>query len=249
MPPDELEFISQWAILPARVRYDRELPPNAKLMFAEIAAKTNTLGYCWAHNGWFADRLGLTSDRVSALIKALEEAGYIIIDIDPARDNADRRRIYISPEAFTGGIGENADTPYRQKNRDGIGENAETLKYKNKRDKIYAFGSVQMSQPKYMQLSIFQAIGNYCGTDGDLMLAYMGWAEVRNKLHKPIASEETVNRANRKLDKLSGGSRAYKIGMLHKATDSGWTGLFPLKPGDEGYEQTAPNERRPDTWT
>ena len=24
------EFASQWAILPARVRYDAELPPNAK---------------------------------------------------------------------------------------------------------------------------------------------------------------------------------------------------------------------------
>lgn len=250
MSADEFEFSSQWAILPARVRYDQDLPPNAKLLFAEIAAKTNTMGFCWAHNKWFSEKLALTCDRVSALIKTLEEAGYIIVDVDPARENAERRRIYIAPEAFVGGIGKNADTPYRQKCRDGIGKNADTLKYKNKKG-LYACGAIEISQPKHMQLAVFQEIGQYCGDDGELMLAYMGWAEMRNKIHKPIASIETVTRANRKLDKASGGRREYKIGMLHKATDSNWTGLFPLKPGDEGYEKTEKDERegKYELWT
>ena len=37
------EFTGQWAILPARVRYDRSLPANAKLIYAEIAAKINAV--------------------------------------------------------------------------------------------------------------------------------------------------------------------------------------------------------------
>lgn len=86
-----------------------------------------------------------------------------------------------------------------------------------------------------MDVGIFKAIGDYCGDDGELMLAYLKWAEVRHKNRKPISTEETVTRANRKLDKISHGDRRYKIGMLHKATDAIWTGLFELKPGDEGY--------------
>ena len=250
MSADKEEFVSFWAILPQKVRYDKDLPPSAKLLFSEIAAKTNITGFCWASNRWFSEKLNLTRDRVSALIKVLEDAGYIIVDVDPARENEERRRMYITPEAFVGSIGKNADTSYRQKKRDDIGKNTETLKYKNKKG-LYACGAIEISQPKHMQLAVFQEIGQYCGSDGELMLAYMGWAEMRNKIHKPIASIETVTRANRKLDKSSGGRREYKIGMLHKATDSNWTGLFPLKPGDEGYEKPEKDERegKYELWT
>ena len=65
-----MDFTSQWAILPARVRYDPELPPNAKLIFAEIAAKTNTLGYCWAHNRHFAE----TFERIGAQLQTAQKS-------------------------------------------------------------------------------------------------------------------------------------------------------------------------------
>ena len=72
-------FTGQWAILPARVRYDRTLPANAKLIYAEIAAKINEEGYCFCYNQYFADRFGLKPDTVSSLVKRLEDADYIQI--------------------------------------------------------------------------------------------------------------------------------------------------------------------------
>lgn len=97
----------QWAILPARVRYDPNIPANAKLIYAEIAAKINEEGYCYAHNRYFAERFKLKEDTVSSLIKRLADAEYIEVDLDAQRLNADKRRIYLTgkPYDFTGGIG------------------------------------------------------------------------------------------------------------------------------------------------
>lgn len=120
--------VGQWAILPAMVRYDPAIPANAKLIYAEIAAKINEDGYCFCHNRHFAERFGLSEDRASALIRQLEKAGYIQLDIDKARVNRDRRRIYLTAKPYDfvpkGGIGENAGTPR------GIGENADTVSAK-----------------------------------------------------------------------------------------------------------------------
>lgn len=44
-----------WAVLPAKVRYDKTLRPNAKLLYAEITALADARGYCWATNGYLAE--------------------------------------------------------------------------------------------------------------------------------------------------------------------------------------------------
>lgn len=108
------EHVSQWAILPAMVRYDKTLPANAKLIYAEIAAKINEEGWCFCHNGYFAERFGLKPDTVSSLVKRLEAAGYITVDVDVARANNDRRRIYLTEKPYhfsvMGGLGFKSET-------------------------------------------------------------------------------------------------------------------------------------------
>lgn len=234
---------SLWAILPAPVRYDAKLAPNAKLLFAEIAAKTNTLGYCWAYNGYFAERLGVSADRVSGLIRQLEKHGYISVEYDTARENKDKRHIYLTPKALLPGVSAKIPIPRPGKNAEtGPGENAGALNEKNKE-------KTGLERPKYMALEIFQAICRWCGKDGELLLAWIQYADMRQKTHRPIASVATVERACAKIDRLAAGSREYKLGMLHKATDRSWRGLFPLEQGDEGYAPTEPSERRPELWT
>ena len=97
-------FTGQWAILPARVRYDKQLPANAKLIYAEIAAKINEEGFCFCHNAYFSERLGIKRDTVSTLIKRLEDAEYIRIDVDVSRVNSDRRRIYLTSKPYEWGV-------------------------------------------------------------------------------------------------------------------------------------------------
>ena len=81
-----------WAVLPAQIRYDKELPPNAKLLYAEISALTNGEGYCFASNAYFEGLYELSERTVIRLIRALEAGGYI--RIADGNGGKEQRKIY-----------------------------------------------------------------------------------------------------------------------------------------------------------
>lgn len=73
----EREKPSYFAIIPANVRYDKNLKDKAKLLYGEITSLCNKDGYCWAKNEYFADLYDVTKTTVSTLIKNLIDCGYI----------------------------------------------------------------------------------------------------------------------------------------------------------------------------
>jgi len=93
-----------YAVLPASVRYDVKICPNAKLLFAEVTALSNEKGYCWATNNYFAALYEVTAKTVSRWVSQLTEHGYIYVEIDQAAGN--QRRIYIF-EVLPGGMDKN----------------------------------------------------------------------------------------------------------------------------------------------
>ena len=66
-----------YAVLPAEVRYNKQLSPQAKLIYAEISALSNSKGYCWASNKYFAELFGITTVTVSRLISQLIKHKFI----------------------------------------------------------------------------------------------------------------------------------------------------------------------------
>ena len=71
---------SYYAIIPAEVRYDEQLPPNAKLLYGEITSLCNEKGYCWATNQYFADLYKVSKITVSRWISTLNKKGYIAVE-------------------------------------------------------------------------------------------------------------------------------------------------------------------------
>lgn len=106
-----------YAVIPADVRYDENLIPNAKLLYGEITALTNDKGYCWATNSYFANLYGVTTKTISNWLNSLEKQGYIYREVE-----RDEKKVVTSRKIFLGGTkessypsGRNVPTPPEEK--------------------------------------------------------------------------------------------------------------------------------------
>lgn len=72
-----MDHPSYYAIIPANVRYDTELTPNAKLLYGEITALCDRDGYCWATNEYFSNLYQTSDKTITRNLKSLETKGYI----------------------------------------------------------------------------------------------------------------------------------------------------------------------------
>jgi len=77
----EKENPNYYAVIPATIRYDKRITPNAKLLYAEITALCNMNGKCFATNEYFANLYGVSKVSISSWIKQLCDYGYISSEI------------------------------------------------------------------------------------------------------------------------------------------------------------------------
>ena len=86
---------SYFAIIPADVRYDKELPMGARLLYGEFTALSNQKGYCYASNNYFAGLYDVTPQAISKWIKLLGKKNYIKLEYIYNGKETKERRIYI----------------------------------------------------------------------------------------------------------------------------------------------------------
>ena len=78
-----------YGVLPATVRYDKRLPPAARLLYAELTALASYEGYAWPSNAYLAELYDVDTRTVKRWLEQLEELGYLRRALD------DRRRLYV----------------------------------------------------------------------------------------------------------------------------------------------------------
>lgn len=143
-------FKNYFAIIPAPVRYDKNVSPNAKLLYGEITSLTNEKGYCWASNNYFADLYQVSKNSISTWISQLQKAGHITVDLiyKPGTKEIQNRYIRITgkgiQENLVGGIQENL-VGYPRKLGGGIQEN---LDVNNKSNNTYENASKDAASSK-----------------------------------------------------------------------------------------------------
>lgn len=124
----EKEQPTYYSILPANVRYNKNLKPNEKLLYSEITALTNKDGICYATNEYFANLYGVTKVAISQWVSNLEKEKLIdreIIYADSSKQILNRYiRIVIDP------IKQNFNTPIKQNFKDTIYNNTSDEYYK-----------------------------------------------------------------------------------------------------------------------
>lgn len=117
---NEENKVNYYAIIPATVRYSRELKANEKLLYGEITSLSNKNGYCYAQNRYFADLYNVSIETVSRWLSNLQKCGFIKIDVI-RNENKEviARYIYITAIPYC----QKNQYPYYQKNQEGIVEN------------------------------------------------------------------------------------------------------------------------------
>lgn len=82
---------SYYAIIPANVRYDKNLCANAKLFYGEITALCNQHGYCWASNKYFSDLYGVDERTITRWLDNLKKNDYIEVHTKKIGFKPDRK--------------------------------------------------------------------------------------------------------------------------------------------------------------
>ena len=101
-----------YAVVPANVRYDEDLSPNAKLLYGEITALSNERGYCWAGNNYFSELYKKDKSTIARWIKQLEDKGYIVRQVVYKPNSKEVEARYM--QICEGGTRKNATTPIRK---------------------------------------------------------------------------------------------------------------------------------------
>lgn len=104
-----------YGIMPANVRYDKNLKPMEKILYTEITALSNKEGYCFASNSYFGELYEVNKKTVSTWVNNLEKQGYIkiVLIYKQGTKEITERRIYINQKVSP--VNKNVDT-YPQKN-------------------------------------------------------------------------------------------------------------------------------------
>ena len=127
-----------YAIIPANVRYDKDLPPMAKLLYGEITCLTQKDGLCWASNAYFAGLYEMSKDRISKLISILENKGYISVHVERNDKNEVVKR-YIKLNTVE------STTPTVENNETSLVENNETPLVKNNEENNINLNNTRMN--------------------------------------------------------------------------------------------------------
>ena len=132
-----------YAIIPANVRYDKTLTPNAKLLYGEITALCNEKGFCWANNEYFSELYGVSKTSISKWISSLIERGYLqseIIYKEGSKEILNRYlRIVKDP------IEEKLNTPIEEKLKDNNTYFNNTMN--NTYEYTYMYEGVEKAEP------------------------------------------------------------------------------------------------------
>lgn len=84
-----------YGILPANVRYNKNLVPNAKILYSELTALCDSTGFCWASNKYFAKLYDVDKITISGWINSLVKEGYIKSEVIRKKEEGTERKIYI----------------------------------------------------------------------------------------------------------------------------------------------------------
>lgn len=222
-----------YAIIPANVRYDKDLVPNAKLLYGEITALCNEKGYCWATNQYFAELYNVSDRTIKNWISQLVDKGYIqrSVKYREGTKEIEQRKLFIGSENNFTTLGnyvpdhkENNFTTPSEKN---FPVNNTSINNTFNNTNIYKEKNIKKE-------SVNSVIAEYT-ENKDLQDALHGFVEMRNKARKPLtvrAMKLSLNKLNElALDDVT------KIAIVNQSIVHSWSTFYKLQNNNNGGQR------------
>lgn len=230
---------SYYAIIPANVRYDADLTPNAKLLYGEITALCNEKGYCWASNDYFAKLYSVSKSSITKWVSALVKKGYIYNEIiykdgskevlnrylklsnDPIVKIADRYSKLLDDP-----IVKNGDDPIPKIYEDNNTLNNNTFNNTSEKERKTSYDEI---------LSSIE--------DADLKTLYLDYIKMRKLIKSPM-TDRALQMLIKKVNDLEPDSIDRQKQMLENAIMNNWKSVYPIKKeANNGQSNNASNKR------
>lgn len=223
-----------YAIIPANVRYDKDLVPNAKLLYGEITALCNEKGYCWATNQYFAELYNVSDRTIKNWISQLTDKGYIqrSVKYREGTKEIEQRKLFIGRENNFTTSGNYVPDP-RENNLTTPSENNFPV---NNTSINNTFNNTNIYKGKKKQKSetVNSVIAEYT-ENKDLQDALHGFVEMRNKARKPLtarAMKLSLNKLNElALDDVT------KIAIVNQSIVHSWLTFYKLQNNNNGGQR------------
>lgn len=234
---------SYYAIIPANVRYDTELTPNAKLLYGEITALCNEKGYCWATNEYFSKLYGVSKTSISKWINSLIKKKYISSEFIYKEGTKEIEYRYL--RIVQNPIEEKLNTPVEEKLNTPI---EEKLKDNNTSFNNTLFNNTNNKKKVSKKESFDDLIDAYTINE-NLKEELKNHLSVR-KASKGALTNRALELSFKKLNELTkqypvNEQEKIKIKIVQQSIERGWVGFFPYKEVADTSTQSRQNYAPP----
>ena len=230
---EEKNTPNYFGILPANVRYDKKLKPMEKILYTEITALSNSKGYCYATNSYFANLYDVHKNTAGTWINNLEKLGYIKSRIiyETGTKNVKERQLFIVTP-----INEKIDT-YQQKDCDPINEKIDTPINEIIEDNNTRINNTSSNKKKINKKEKVEIESVY--KSKEFKKAFYDFVDMRKSIKKP-ATNKAIEMIIIKLEKVNNEEQAIK--MLERSIINNWQDVYEIQErGNNGSKNYKPN--------
>lgn len=215
-----------YAIIPANVRYDKDLAPNAKLLYGEITALCNEKGYCWATNQYFAELYNVSDRTIKNWVCQLVDKGYIqrSVKYREGTKEIEQRKLFIGSENNFTTPGKYVPDP--QENNFTTPSEKKFLENNTSINNTFNNTNIYKGEKKRKSETVNSVIAEYTESK-DLQDALHGFVEMRNKARKPLTARAMKLSLN-KLTELALDD-VTKIAIVNQSIMHNWLTFYKLQ--------------------
>lgn len=223
-----------YAIIPANVRYDKDLVPNAKLLYGEITALCNEKGYCWASNQYFAELYNVSDRTIKNWISQLADKGYIqrSVKYREGTKEIEQRKLFICRENNFTTSGNYVPDP--RENNFTTPSEKNFLDNNTSINNTFNNTDIYKGKKKQKSETVNSVIAEYT-ENKDLQDALHDFVDMRTKVRKPLTVRAMKLSLN-ELDKLAIDD-VTKIAIVNQSIVHSWLTFYKLQNNNNGGQR------------